>query len=126
MNLRYPHYYHVIYSVITFVQGLVPTEEEQVELVSMNSPLLDAVPPTDDVFFTDDQQQPGTDIIDRNFIILFPQLISVNSQISLIVDKSTLIYSLTVSKTVKFCIHVPCYDNIIQYPTEKHEIFLIY
>ena len=64
MNLR-------CHSVITFVQGLVPTEEEQVELVSMNSPLLDAVPPTDDAFFTDDQQRPGTDIIDRKFSILY-------------------------------------------------------
>ena len=87
MNLRCPHYYHVIYSVITFVQGLVPTEEEQVELVFMYSPLLDSVPPTDDPFFTDDQQRPGTDIIDRKFSILYLVSTANFSQFPNIIDR---------------------------------------
>ena len=86
MNLRCPHY-HVIYSVIIFVQGLVPTEEEQVELVSMNSPLLDAVPTTDDAFFTDDQQRPGIDIIDRKFSILHLVSTANFSQFPNIIDR---------------------------------------
>ena len=40
-------------------QGLLPDEEEQAELVSMTAPLLDAVPPEDDIVIIDEIQQPG-------------------------------------------------------------------
>ena len=42
-----------------YVQGLIPDEEEQEELVSMTAPLLNAVPPEEDVVIIDEMQQRG-------------------------------------------------------------------
>ena len=52
---------HVLYSIC--MQGLIPNRGEQDELITMNTPLLDSVPPGDDVFFTDGQQQLGIYIL---------------------------------------------------------------
>jgi hypothetical protein len=40
-------------------RGLLPDEEEQVELVSMTAPLLDSVPPEDDMVIIDEIQEPA-------------------------------------------------------------------
>lgn len=41
------------------MQGLLPSAEEQLELIAMNTPLLNSVPAEEDFFFIDKYQEPG-------------------------------------------------------------------
>ena len=59
--MQHIFFLHVLYSIC--MQGLIPNRGEQDELITMNTPLLDSVPPGDDVFFTDGQQQLGMYIL---------------------------------------------------------------
>ena len=53
--------YIVMVSII--LQEILPNEEEQVELVTMTTPLLGRVPEEDDIISIDPDQTPGTAII---------------------------------------------------------------
>ena len=52
--------FSVIFLCIYYIQGLIPNEEEEQDLIAMNRPVLNAVSPENDFDVTDPNQTIGT------------------------------------------------------------------